>query len=338
MLGIIDQGFCILELVRDDGGRIVDLAVREVSSSFERQTGLRAVIGRRVSELLPHFARRWIEISTRVSGSGERVVAEDYVPDVDRWYRAHHGRCGGPGSPYVAVVFDDVSARKRAEIALRESEERYKALFARLVSAQEEERRRIARDIHDQLGQQITALRMNLEVLTSRTQPNDEVARQLVRTQRLAEELDRMADALIWDLRPAALDHLGLVAALERLVRQWSERFDVAAEFDAAAIGALRLPPDVEVNLYRIAQEALHNVAKHAEATRVAVCLQRTDGHLVLAIEDDGRGFVVNGQPRDGQGGFGLLNMRERAALVGGSIDIESVPAQGTTVLTRVRL
>jgi PAS domain S-box-containing protein len=245
--------------------------------------------------------------------------------------------------------------RARAEQALRESEEQLrrsrdelehrvqertaqiKALFERLVGVQEEERRRIARDIHDQLGQQITALRMTLEA-TSITDSGPAQQDHLYRSMQLAEELDRSIDFLAWDLRPAALDHLGLPAALQQLVSGWSDRFSIRAEFLAARVDGLRLPPDGEANLYRLTQEALHNIVKHAGATHVTVTLQVCDEqHILLIVEDNGRGFAVDAERQTGAG-LGLGTIRERALLLGGVLEIDTALGRGTAILVRIPL
>jgi PAS domain S-box-containing protein len=235
--------------------------------------------------------------------------------------------------------------RARAETALqqahdfleqrvRERTSQVQSLFERLVSSQEEERRRIARDIHDQVGQQMTALRMNLEALRSQADGQTSLAEQAERTQRLAEELDQSIDFLTWQLRPAALDDLGLSAALQNLVTGWAERFEIAADFAVDGVEDVRLPRDVEANLYRIAQEALHNVAKHAQATQVTAYLTQQGNELVLLVEDNGRGFDAAIRSKDGH--MGLMNMRERAALVGGRLDIESGAGHGTSIHVRI--
>jgi PAS domain S-box-containing protein len=243
-----------------------------------------------------------------------------------------------------ARVRERTSALARANASLetevrerRAAEDQIKALIRRLMSAQEEERRRIARDIHDQLGQQVTALRMNLEALRARAAADAALSQLAERTQRLAEEIDQSVDSLTWELRPAALDHLGLAAALRNLVSGWSQRFGIPAEFDAVTAEGLRLKPEVEANMYRLAQEALHNVLKHAGATEVSVLLQRSHQHAVLVIEDDGRGFDPSEVPPDPESGrLGLVSMRERATLMGGTLEIEAAPGAGTSLFLRV--
>jgi signal transduction histidine kinase len=212
------------------------------------------------------------------------------------------------------------------------------ALFQRLVAAQEQERRRIARDIHDQVGQQITALRMNIEALRGKAGGDAALLEQAERTQRLAEELDQTIDSLTWALTPAALDYLGLPAALVHLINGWSERFGIKAEYDTFGLEGLRFQPDLESNLYRLAQEALHNVYKHAQASRVSVVLEKRNDRLVLVIEDDGVGFSVISHKGLEAGSMGLVSMRERAMLVGGDLTIDSTPGHGTTLIVRVPL
>lgn len=200
----------------------------------------------------------------------------------------------------------------------RATEEKITALFRRLVTAQDEERRRISRDIHDQIGQQMTALKMRLEAL--HTSGKEAVSRgdEIAIALQLAEEIDRSLTALTWDLRPSgALENFGLVIALENLVSGWSERFGIGAEFQGQGAETLRLPLDAATNLYTLVQEALHNIVKHADARHVGVLLQVQTHEMVLIVEDDGRGFdpaqVSTSGPE--KRGLGLTSMRERATL-----------------------
>jgi signal transduction histidine kinase len=204
------------------------------------------------------------------------------------------------------------------------------------MSVQEEERKRVARDIHDQVGQQITALRMSLESIRASASHDARLAAAADRAARVAEELDRSIDSLTHELRPAALDHLGLTAAIDNLVRTWSERFGIPVEFRDAVVNGFRLSGDAEANLYRIAQEALHNIYKHAKASVVRVTLSQADGHLQLVIQDDGRGFSPVDVHDASVGGLGLESMRERASLIGGELVVRSAWGHGTTITVRV--
>ena len=224
----------------------------------------------------------------------------------------------------------------RVENAERRRIERARLqLLRQLVRVQDDERRRIARDIHDHLGQQSTALRLKLESLKEQCLEYDQLCEPFEQTQMIAARLDADVDFLAWELRPAALDDLGLASALANFVKEWSKHFGISAEFHTTGMDAERPAPEIETNLYRIAQEALNNTYKHARASRVDVLLERRNDHVVLIVEDDGVGF----DPNDKEGadkGLGLLGMRERAGLVGGTLEIESAPGGGTTIFARV--
>jgi signal transduction histidine kinase len=206
-----------------------------------------------------------------------------------------------------------------------------------MVTAQEGERRRIARDLHDQLGQQLTSLRLRIERHKERCGRNPELLGDIKEIQAIAEELDSEVDFLARDLRPTALDDLGLVATLANHVQEWSKHFGVPVQFHTSGFEKIRLIPEIESNLYRIAQEALNNVAKHARATGVDVLLERREDHAVLIVEDDGVGFDPAKQlAKAGDMVMGIAGMRERAALLGGTVEIESAPDKGATVFARV--
>ena len=152
---------------------------------------------------------------------------------------------------------------------------------------------------------------------------------------RSPQRLDRDVDELVWQLRPTALDDLGLRAALANYIQEWAERSNVAAELHTSGLLDDRLAPEVETALYRIAQEALNNVAKHSRARRVEVILERRPDCVLLIVEDDGVGFADTDGDKERRG-YGLVGMQERAALVGASLQIESTPGKGTTILVRM--
>jgi two-component system CheB/CheR fusion protein len=211
-------------------------------------------------------------------------------------------------------------------------------LLHRLVTSQEDERRRIARDLHDDFGQRLTALRLMLERAQQAKGGTDASRVEIDRALRLVAQIGGDVNFLSWQLRPTALDELGLAAALPRFVTEWSSHIGVAAEFRLGGYQQGQLSAEAEVTFYRVAQEALNNVAKHAHATRVDVVLGASEGQVVLVVEDDGIGFEASehgeGAPDSGSG-FGLPGMRERAALVGAVLQIESSPGRGTSVYLR---
>jgi PAS domain S-box-containing protein len=223
----------------------------------------------------------------------------------------------------------------QVEIAERHRVEQERTqLVTRLVLAQEDERRRIARELHDQLGQQLTALRLTLETLKAQSVERTDLRVQIETLEALAHQLDQDVAFRVWELRPTALEDLGLQAALTNYVRTWSKHFGIEARLHTRQSNDERLTSRVETVMYRLAQEALNNVAKHARANSVDVVLECGSEHVSLVIEDNGVGFDTSNPETAGEG-FGLIGMRERAALVGAALQIESAPGRGTTVIVR---
>jgi signal transduction histidine kinase len=215
-----------------------------------------------------------------------------------------------------------------AEIADRTQAEASRArLLRRLVVAQEDERRRLAQDLHDGLGQRLTALRLILEALDGHPSARSTGAATALE---MLARIDQDVDFIAWELRPAALDEVGLARVLETYVKEWSRHTGVPAVFHARPGNLQRYAPEVEASIYRITQEALNNVAKHARARSANVLLELRDENLALVIEDDGVGL----QPTPkGETMLGLTGMRERALAVGGTVELEPTPGGGTTVL-----
>jgi PAS domain S-box-containing protein len=225
----------------------------------------------------------------------------------------------------------EITHRKRAEAERLE-------LQRRLVSAQEEERHRIARELHDEMGQHLTALGLALQVLKDLMPEGSPVRAKIPPLQTLTAMIGRQIHQLALDLRPTALNDFGLKEALGTYVETLAERAGVQMDFQAIGLGAVRLSAPVETTLYRVVQESLTNVLKHAGAARVSVILQRAAAQVSVVIEDDGRGFDTDVNPVLKDQNLGLLGMRERLALIGGSLTIESQPGQGTTVIARITL
>jgi PAS domain S-box-containing protein len=228
---------------------------------------------------------------------------------------------------------DDLALEVKQRIV---TEARVKALLERLVTVQEEERRRIARNLHDHLGQQLTAMRLTIGALKEHPLSQTELRARLDAIDKIAAQIDHDVDFLAWNLRPAALDDVGLSAALQTVVRDWAATNGIEAEFHTTPAAA-RLAAESESHLYRIVQEALNNVSKHASATHVSVLLEHTDHEVRLIVEDDGRGFDTEQVAAAlNDRAMGLTSMQERAALIGGHVEFESAPGRGTTVFARV--
>jgi PAS domain S-box-containing protein len=227
----------------------------------------------------------------------------------------------------------DVTKRKQAEQAVRDASEQLKALSRRLVEVQESERRQLARELHDRAGQNLTALGINLDIVAARSGNADkEVRRRLEDSVSLVEATADLIVNVLSELRPPMLDDLGLLAALEWYAREFSARSGV----DVSVVGEeemRRAPLDAEIALFRIAQEALNNVAKHAGAHNVDIELI-SNGEWVLKISDDGVG--VDRHPQSGSSGFGMVTMRERALAIGGRFEIVARSGGGTSVVVRV--
>jgi two-component system, NarL family, sensor histidine kinase UhpB len=197
------------------------------------------------------------------------------------------------------------------------------------MRAQEEERRRLARDLHDEVNQALTAILLRLEALAQETPP--ERAPEVVELKRLVNQaMDELLN-LARQLRPSALDDHGLVAALETQMKRFSARTGIEARLDTAG-DPDELADVIQTAIYRIAQEALTNVTRHAGATVVELVVAQTNGDVELRVSDDGRGF----DPAVRGGGLGLIGMAERARLVGGELDVRSAPGGGTTITLRV--
>jgi signal transduction histidine kinase len=228
----------------------------------------------------------------------------------------------------------DVSGVHRARIALERSHAELRALSAAMETVQEQERKRIARELHDDLGQQLTALKMDAFFIRSQlseTQPD--VARTAQRLEDRVGQTVQSVRRISADLRPMMLDDLGLVAALEALVARVAEHSGLTCRLVAA--DDLQVDAALATPLYRIAQESLNNVVKHAQATGATVSLaQDGDSGLVLKVEDDGKGMTEADQRK--LKSFGLLGMRERVHAIGGVLDIVSRPMGGTVIEVRV--
>jgi two-component system, NarL family, sensor histidine kinase UhpB len=234
------------------------------------------------------------------------------------------------------VIINDITERLRtqqalgrANLELEQSHERLRALSRRLFEVQEEERGRLARDLHDDIGQALTALKIQLESL-SLTGDGALRARLAEGVQTVQHTLERVRQ-LSLSLRPPQLDDLGLAAALRSHLDRQAGLAGLMAHFDAAE-APQDVEPDTETVCFRVAQEAINNVLRHAHARNVWLRVFMAGGHLALSVRDDGRGFDLE-SARRGAASLGLVGMEERIALAGGSLELRAAPGQGTVVL-----
>lgn len=251
---------------------------------------------------------------------GSRFFASGVLQEL----RANDGNLLG----FVKIARDQTE-KLAAEKAIRDHE-----TLKRVVDALEEERRRIARDLHDELGQQLTALRLKLEHCR-KVFSDSQISQEIDEVQAIAKNIDQGVDFIAWQFRPAALDDLGLYAALNKFVHEWSNYSGVKAELLPSSLKNVRFPTQIETNIYRIAQEALNNISKHAKANSAELLLEKRDNLIVLIIADDGIGFDLKSKDVLNKG-IGLIGMQERASLIDGRLEIESTLGEGTTIYVRV--
>jgi signal transduction histidine kinase len=200
-----------------------------------------------------------------------------------------------------------------------------------VVAGQELERTRLARELHDETGQALTSILLGLRRVEDAE--DHESARAAARELRpqIVDTLQNVRRLAV-ELRPTALDDFGLVPALERLTESFAEASGIVVDLEAST-GEERMPTEIETALYRIVQEALTNVAKHASASHVSVVVSRRDGAVTALVEDDGRGFGATGGRAEG---LGLVGMKERVGLLGGRLAVESTEGSGTTIVAEV--
>ena len=217
---------------------------------------------------------------------------------------------------------------------VRAGRERFQIISQKLVKTQENERRYIARELHDETGQLLTSIIIGLEMLERQANHPDQIIAGIAELNRLVKKVMEDLHRLAVDLRPASLDHLGLVAAIRQQLETLSEKHQLVFNFQTIGLTEQRLSVELETTLYRITQESLTNVIRHARASRVDVSLERLKDSLILSIEDNGVGFDISNEV--GSKKLGLFGMRERAELINGRFSIESSAGAGTTILVEV--
>ena len=330
--------------VRDEGGLIIyaNDSLCEMCGYSQEE-----VIGRSVVDFLDPDSRKVFDQRTvrrtgqianyelvliRKDGVKRRVRVSE-VPITDS-----QGRSSGSFG-----VISDITERAKAEELLRQSEadlrrssENLRALTARLITAQEEESKRISRELHDDFNQNIAALVIGIETIKKQIPESAKtLPEQLTELQRQAETLSDDVRRVAHTLHPSILDHLGLVVALESYCAEFTQKTGIKTKFTHRNIRRA-LSKDVALCLYRVVQESLQNVRKHSDAKQAEVSVTKTKGRVCLAVSDDGVGFDTELQ--SGERGIGLTSMEERVRLVSGSFSVQSLPGEGACVDVRIPL
>jgi PAS domain S-box-containing protein len=316
--------------------------IEYVNPAYEKLTGFSAseTLGRRprllrrgVHDSAPHD-RLW---ACLLSGQVFRQIFPNQRKDGARFYE---DQTISPIADAAGVITHfvwvgrDISRRIEAEEQLIASREQLRRLAARLESVREEERTRISREIHDELGQILTVLKIDLCRLPT-SAGSGSLQEKIGAMTALVDSTIDLVGRIAAELRPPALDNLGLVTALEGLAREFQARTGVRCEV-VAEVEELELPSDVATTVFRICQEALTNVARHAEARSVVITIQRSGSGLVLTVEDDGKG--IREEQISASNSLGLLGMQERAFKHGGKVLVSGAPEQGTVVTLAVPL
>ena len=232
----------------------------------------------------------------------------------------------------LGVTFSEMSEE------LKQKEEMRTQLLAKVISTQEAERKRIARELHDETGQSLASLMVGLRLIEDSSDIT-EIREKIAELREVAALTMDEVHHLAAELRPSLLDDLGLVDAIQRYTKEYSVKMNINIGSHVSSLSEQHLSPEIELSAFRIIQEALTNIAKHAEAKTVSVVLTSRDSSLVIIVEDDGKGFDVNRVMASANDRWlGLFGMYERASLIGGKLVIESQPETGTTVFLEVPL
>lgn len=331
----INEGLALHEIICDSSGKPVDYRFLDINPAFEQFTGLSRehVIGRTVLEIMPDIEPYWIETYGEVALTGKPKHFQNFSQSLGKYYNVI-SFCPKPGQ--FAALFIDITEQKRLQEEAREAAAHIE-LQRRLIEQREQERLQIAQELHDGPIQGLTAVTYALQTLTGSLQDA-----------KVMEELNGILQAIMaqitdlrafsQELRPPLLIQFGLEKAIQAHLENYQQKHPEVCIHLESLLNGEQLTETIQLVLYRIYQEALNNVAKHAQASQVEIQLRVEKERVLLTIRDNGVGFIP---PKDWleltqQGHLGLVGMRERAEAVGGSVKIISAPTQGTKIFVSV--
>jgi PAS domain S-box-containing protein len=315
----MDEAFCIIEVLFDHHQQPIDYMFLATNPAFERQTGLKEVIGKHARELMPLLEDYWVQIYGEVALTGQPIRFENYTAQFQRFFEVYAFRIGDPSQHRVATLFNDISLRKQLETSEQEQVKRDAVL---------QERQRLARELHDAVTQSLYSASVIAESLPRLwLEVPDPIRDKLNLLQTLSRGALAEMRVLLLELRPEYLANMNLEAQLQQLLAALKARKNV--DTSLVVKGKTRpLPAAINIAFYRIAQEALNNIIKYARATQVTITLNIQLRKLRLVIQDDGTGFDT----LEPSSGFGLKGMAERADEIGAVLKIISRPKSGTRV------
>jgi PAS domain S-box-containing protein len=300
---------------------------REVESQLGRAR--QDLLGKNFWDALPDVMGTITEYSFREARSSMKTIEfERYYDPLNKWFAARLY----PHEEGTVAYFRDITDAKQAEEEYRRHTTRLRALSRRLFQAEEEERRRLGRELHDQAGANLTAMALSLELLRRRIpEPEDgEIGIWFREFDAILQDTIRHVRTVLTDLRPAALDDLGLLAALRHYVQRTLSLTSIKVQIEGTE-PVPRLEPDVAIALFRVVQEALTNVVKHSQASLATISLMGASDRLTLTVEDNGLGFSHDSALKD-TASLGMTTMQERVEAIGARLSVRSAPGHGTIV------
>lgn len=345
------DGFALHEMIFDEAGVPLDYRFLMVNKAFEVMTGLMfsEIRGKRIKEIMPGVEldqAHWIETYGEVVRTGKEIRFEDYSEPLGRWYSVLAYKVK---ENQFATIIQDITLRKEAQkdleihqAILRNQKERLQLLSKKLIQTQEEERRRISRELHDDMGQVLTSASLNLQLLINRfkNETDSETRSQLIDTHALVDQLIETMHILSRGLRPGVLDSFGLIIALHNILDEMDKRTGMKITHNLDEFQQIKLPHEIELVVFRITQEVCTNVVKHAKASRFGLVLTIDQKQLVLKLQDNGKGFdpqpFIDGERK--REGLGLIGMMERAKILDGSLSISSNADSGTLITLQLPL
>lgn len=325
------NAYALHELVFNDSGRAVDYTVLEMNTMLGGMLE-RAGSGRRgyMSVLFPEGDAPWLDVFSRVAMEGTGHRDERFSPALGRWYSI---MLSSPRTGEFSLMLIDITDIKDADDRLKKKNEELRNLTAYLETVREEERASIAREIHDYLGQALTALRIDISWIVRKLGgANAELTQKAQGMIELVDGTIQSVRTLCAELRPGILDDLGLSAALEWQANEIAGRTGLDIKLSMPD-GEIDLKNDLAVNYFRIFQELVTNIVRHAHATEVEVSLWKTGGDLVMEVRDNGAG--ISEEKISSSLSFGIMGMRERARFCRGELQLRGEPGKGTTAVLR---